>query len=193
MTTAREEIIFALRKKGLKRNVPRPFLDCITTIFTTLGRWFSVPRTTWHAAYRCPTQLFWRRLNDEMLHIMTPSRVSGFFHFAGTTTTLPLDCHPIVFQQVGEAFWTHRPFLPGPTSPSHALPPGHMVENTLCHPTRETITLGSDGSVHLAQQVAACTWMIYDDAAHFARHVFYYQTSLPCHPIAVNSRAFFGV
>ncbi len=96
---------------------------------------------------------------------MTPSCVSRFFHFAGTTTTLPLDCHPIVFQQVGEALWTHRPFLPGPTSQSHLMPP-------LCHPTRETITLGSDGSVHLAQQVAACAWMIYDDADHFAMACF---------------------
>ena len=35
LASAREEIISALRKKGLKRHIPRPFLDCITTIFTT--------------------------------------------------------------------------------------------------------------------------------------------------------------
>ena len=35
LASAREEIIAALRKKGLERHIPRPFLDCISSIFTS--------------------------------------------------------------------------------------------------------------------------------------------------------------
>ena len=35
LASTREEIISALRKKGLKRRVPRPFLDCVTTILSS--------------------------------------------------------------------------------------------------------------------------------------------------------------
>jgi hypothetical protein len=85
---------------------------------------------------------------------------------------LPIDSHPIIFQQVGEAFWTQSPFRPGMTTTVPTLPLGHMVENTLCHPTREVIMLGSDGSVHLSQQVAACAWMIHDSDQHCAKACF---------------------
>ena len=137
-----------------------------------LGRWLPVTRNTWYTAYRSPTTLYWRRLNDETLHILTPSATSGFYHVTGTTSTLPIDSHPIVFQQVGESIWTRSPFRPGSTPTDGIHPPGHMVENTLCHPTRDVITLGSDGSVHLAQQVAACAWMIHDTDLNFAKACF---------------------
>ena len=35
MASTREAIIAALRKKGLKRHIPRPFIDCITTTFSS--------------------------------------------------------------------------------------------------------------------------------------------------------------
>lgn len=46
------------------------------------------------------------------------------------------------------------------------------MENTLCHPTNKIITLGSDGSIHLSHQVAACTWMIHDSDEHFVKACF---------------------
>ena len=46
------------------------------------------------------------------------------------------------------------------------------MENTLCHPTKEIITIGSDGLVHLAKQVAACAWMIHDSDKNFAKACF---------------------
>ena len=82
--------------------------------------------------------------------------------------TLPLDSHPIVFQQVGETIWTQSPFRPGAIATNDVLPPNHLVKNNLCHPTNEVITLGSNGSVHLAQQVATCAWMTHDSDSNFA-------------------------
>jgi hypothetical protein len=35
LASTREEIISALRKKGLKRQVPSPFLDCVTVILSS--------------------------------------------------------------------------------------------------------------------------------------------------------------
>lgn len=128
---------------------------------TPLGGWLPVSRTTWHSAYCTKTHLYWRRKNNNILHILLPSKTSGFYHFAGTTTILPLDSHLIPFQQVGEALWMQQPYLPGLTALVDPLPPGHMVENTLSHPDTEVLTLGSDGSVHLSHQVVACAWMIH--------------------------------
>ena len=139
---------------------------------TPLGQWLPVPRNTWYTAYRSHTNLYWRRINDEHIYILTPSKTSGFYHHSGTTATLPLDSHPISFQQVGETIWTRSPFRPGCSPAQDSLPPGHMVENTLCSPTTEVITLGSDGSVHLSQQVAACAWVIHDSDAHYAKACF---------------------
>ena len=114
-----------------------------------LGRWLLVPRNKWFLAYQLNDSLYWRRRDDDVLHILKQSSTSGFYHYFTTTSSVPLDSHPIVFQQVGKALWTQRPYLPGPSTTPPTLPPGHMIENTLCHPTMETITLGSDGSVHL--------------------------------------------
>jgi hypothetical protein len=138
----------------------------------SLGRWLSVLRTTWHAAYRSSSHLFWHRLNDETLQVLAPSKTSGFFHLKGTTTTVPLNSHPIEFQQVGEALWTQHPHCPAPLADTTLHPPGHLVENTLCHPTNETITIGSDGSVHLTHQVAACAWMIHNTDEEYATACF---------------------
>ena len=137
-----------------------------------LGRWLPVLRTTWHMAYRTESTIYWRKLNDQSLHILTPAPTSGFYHLSGITQDLPLHSHPIAFQQVGEALWSRSPLRLGRRSTCDDLSPGHMMENTLCHPTKETITIGSDGSVHLAEQVAACAWMIHDSDSKFAKACF---------------------
>ena len=124
-----------------------------------LGRWLPVLRTTWHMAYRTESTIYWRKLNDRSLHILTPAPTSGFYHLSGITQDLPLHSHPIAFQQVGEALWSRSPLRLGGHSTCNDLSPGHMMENTLCHPTKDIITIGSDGSVHLAEQVAACAWI----------------------------------
>jgi hypothetical protein len=39
-------------------------------------------------------------------------------------------------------------------------PPGHLISNTLTNPTAERLIIGSDGSLHLQDQVAAAAWII---------------------------------
>ena len=39
-------------------------------------------------------------------------------------------------------------------------PPGHLVNNTLTDPLTERLILGSDGSLHLHEQVAAAVWIV---------------------------------
>ena len=130
-----------------------------------LTRWFAVPRNTWFPAYRLEDKLFWRQRNDQTLNVLTPSATSGFYHHSGTTTLLPLASHPIIYQQVGESIWTQRPYL-APLATHTPIPPGHVVANMLCHPRNEVITVGSDGSVYLNQQIATCAWMICDDVGN---------------------------
>jgi hypothetical protein len=137
-----------------------------------LGHWLRVPRNTWFSAYCLNDSLYWRRRDDTMIYILTKSLTSGFYHYSDTATSVPLDSHPIVFQQVGEALWSQRPYLPGSPVTPPPLPPGHMIENTLCHPTKEIITLGSDGSVHLDQQVATCAWVIHSEVGSHASACF---------------------
>ena len=39
-------------------------------------------------------------------------------------------------------------------------PPGHLINNTLSDPTTEKLIIGSDGLLHLHEQVAAAAWII---------------------------------
>ncbi len=39
-------------------------------------------------------------------------------------------------------------------------PPGHLINNTLTNPYMENLILGSDGSLHLHDQVATAAWII---------------------------------
>jgi hypothetical protein len=39
-------------------------------------------------------------------------------------------------------------------------PPGHLISNTLTNPTIEQLIIGSNGSLHLQDQVAAAAWII---------------------------------
>ena len=48
-------------------------------------------------------------------------------------------------------------------------PPGLLIANTLTDPTTETLIIGSDGSLHLHEQVAAAAWIISTgDTKHLA-------------------------
>lgn len=125
-----------------------------------LGRWLPVPRNTWSPAYRTVNEIYWRPQDDWDMHVLRRSPVSGFFHFSHTTRTLPLDSHPIQYRQIGESIWTQKPYRMQTLEEGITLPPGHVVENTLSDPHTETLTIGSDGSVYLKDEVAACAWMI---------------------------------
>lgn len=52
------------------------------------------------------------------------------------------------------------------------LPPGHLVVNTLSNPSTETLTIGCDGSVYLANEVAACAWMVAENSEQAATACF---------------------
>jgi ribonuclease HI len=87
---------------------------------------------------------------------MTASKVKGYYHATGTTTSLPLNSHPITYQQIGQDMWTHRPT-------NLALD----IEQT--EPTTEKLIIGSDGLLHIHEQVAAAAWIIStEDTKHLS-------------------------
>ena len=99
--------------------------------------------------------MIWRDDDDGRLYQMEPSGVSGFHHVAQEISVLPLDSHPVRFKLMGETIWTHgRQLVPECTA-------GRVIENTLLADNMELVTLGSDGSVHLYEGLAACAWVIY--------------------------------
>ena len=71
-----------------------------------LGKWLPVKQNIWSTAYRTKDTLYWRPQDDWDLYVLTRSSVSGFYHYSHTTRDLPLDSHPIKFQQIGESIWT---------------------------------------------------------------------------------------
>ena len=125
-----------------------------------LGRWLDVKRNTWFQVYRSKTDVIWREEEEGKLFQMKPSTVSGFHHIAREVTSLPLNSHPVRFKQMGDVIWTHGKYLPAnkhhPTRTA-----GHVIENTLLTEDVEMVTLGSDGSVHLFEGLAACAWVIH--------------------------------
>jgi hypothetical protein len=91
---------------------------------------------------------------------MKPSAVSGFHHIARELSLLPLDSHPVRFKQMGDVIWTHGKYLPAEQyHPTRTA--GQVIENTLLTEDMEMVTLGSDGSVHLFEGLAACAWVIH--------------------------------
>jgi hypothetical protein len=128
-----------------------------------LGPWLPVPRTTWFPVYCTKSELYWRKKDDSQLFVLVKSKVSGFYHYHHTTTILPLDSHPITFQQIGHDLWTQRPYRLASLPNSPELPAGHLVSNTLSNPRTEMIMVGCDGSVYLDQEVASCAWIIADE------------------------------
>lgn len=130
-----------------------------------LGRWLDVKRNTWFQVYRSQTNVFWREEKEGKLFQMKPSTVRGFHQIAQEVKSLPLNCHPVRFKQMGEVIWTHGKYLP---ARQHHLTrtAGHIIENTLLADDTEMVTLGSDGSVHLFEGLAACAWVIHQTDAH---------------------------
>jgi hypothetical protein len=51
-------------------------------------------------------------------------------------------------------------------------PPGHLIHNTLTDPLTERLILGSDGSLHLHEQVAAAAWIISSGPQSFLSATF---------------------
>ena len=91
---------------------------------------------------------------------MTASKVKGYYHATGTTTSLPLNSHPITYQQIGHDVWTHRPTNLALDIEQTSPPPGLLIANTPTEPTTEHLIIGSDGSLHIHEQVAAAAWII---------------------------------
>jgi hypothetical protein len=133
-----------------------------------LGPWFPVARATWFPVYRTKSELYWRKKDDTELFVLTRSNTTGFYHYSHTTTILPLESHPITYQQIGNDIWTQRSYRMASMHSPTDEPAGHLVSNTLSSPTTEILTIGCDGSVYLAHEVASCAWMIAEDKDHMA-------------------------
>ena len=136
-----------------------------------LGKWLSVPRNVWFNCYKSDAALFWRD-KEGRIHCMEHTGTSGFYTSAGIIEELPIESHPIDFIQIGEKIWTRRPLnLRAERSPLDK-PPGHTIENTICDPTCEKATTGSNGSVKLVDQIAAAAWLITHDEEAYISAVF---------------------
>eukprot|EP00986_Skeletonema_menzelii_P021297 scaffold33946_cov485-Skeletonema_menzelii.AAC.1 len=75
--------------------------------------------------------------------------------------------------QIGEEFWTRRPYRMEPEDEPDPKPPGYVVADTH-HPGREPcpVKTGSDASVHLAEECAAAAWIIPTTDEEFVKACF---------------------
>ena len=81
---------------------------------------------------------------------MTASKVKGFYHATGTTTTPPLASDPITYQQIGHDAWTHSRPTNLVLDIEKARPSsGLLIVNTLSEPTTNTLIIGSDGLLYI--------------------------------------------
>ena len=124
---------------------------------TPLGRWLPVPRHTWFDVYRTTDHVYWRTDTDIKRMVATPHR--GFYVFETTVTTIPIDAHPIMFQQVGTSIWTHRKYSCAPPDESVPPPPGLTIVDTI-RDRPDYLIIGSDASTHLTTGISTCAWMI---------------------------------
>jgi hypothetical protein len=124
-----------------------------------LGTWLPVQRNTWFSMYRTQDSLVWRKDEDETLHVMVKTTISGFYKFSHLTDKVPLHSHPIKFQTMDDMIWTQKPFLID-TTLEQRPPPGHVVHEAN-RIISDAITLGSDGSLYRRQRVATCAWVLY--------------------------------
>ena len=125
-----------------------------------LESWHAVPRNTWYPCYKSDSQLFLQQNDTNLITIMTASKVKRYYHATGTTKMLPLARHSITHQQIGQDVWTYRPTNLALDVEKTRPPPGILINNTLSDPTTEKLIIGSDGSLHLHEQVAAAAWII---------------------------------
>ena len=91
---------------------------------------------------------------------------SGFYMVDGTVSTLPLNCHPISFQVMGDTIWTRRQYsmsnLPWPASP----PPGITIRNDIQFKTHP-LCIDCDASLNPGLNVATCAWVIKADTGPY--------------------------
>jgi hypothetical protein len=77
--------------------------------------------------------------------------------------TVPLDSHPIRFQQSGDDLWMQRP-INMRVQPATDPLPGHEILNTVVPGLLDTVTISSDGLTHLCHAVASCVWILHQSA-----------------------------
>lgn len=123
------------------------------TLDSPLRIWHAMAHNTWFPIYCTNNKLYYREAYK--IRVLGKAPTSGFFYFVVTTTTIPLHSHLKTFTQIGQSIWTQRQHnIWSPEEPD--LPPGCIIANTLCNPHTDTLILGSDGCVHLADEVATC-------------------------------------
>ena len=127
------------------------------TLNEPLGQWLPVSRHSWFDVYRSPTTLYWRV--DSTIHTLKSTVVPGFHIIDGTVDTLPLDCHPIGFQNQGDHIWTHRQYSMGNTTTTPPLPVGVVGQNSI-RTNNHPLQIGCDASVHPSHRIATCAWVI---------------------------------
>ena len=115
-----------LRRSFCSRMPPMTWAHHSMNLNIPLGRWKLVRRNTWFSAYASESTIFWRREDDEVLHVMTRSKVDRLFDFSHTTMLLPLASHPIRVRQLDDLLWQlqeYRPVLFDVTS----VTPGQLI------------------------------------------------------------------
>ena len=161
-----------LRQTFCTRTPPHQRAAASMDLDTPLGRWLPVKRNTWFPAYRTNEGILWRRDDSSRLFTMRASGAPGVFQCVGEVDTLPIRSYPIKVQQLNDEVWTHRPFImDSPKVERRAT--GIELEHTIRDPRTESISLASDGSVHLQEGLAACAWVIHssDDQQIKARYL----------------------
>ena len=98
---------------------------CSVELDSPLGKWYTVRRNTWWQAYKSQDGLYYRKPGqEEKLQVFHPTN-NGYYKYEEEVDEVPLACHPLSVQSVGDDLWTHKPLrlvpleeectpLPGP-------------------------------------------------------------------------------
>ena len=124
---------------------------------TPLGLWLPVPRHTWYDVCRTRDNVYWRV--DSTIRKLAPTHHPGLYVFEAEVGSIPLDAHPIIFQQVGSSIWTHRHYRMGTPHALVKSPPGLTIADTITT-CPQFLLVGSDASTHLSSGISTCAWMI---------------------------------
>ena len=135
-------------------------MTCGMNLDKPLGKWIETERNTWFRCYKSRDCLYFRGPDDTVLQHFRHTETSGFYKYEKDVKTLPTACHPVPHRVVGESIWSRRPYSMQHRHDPPAVPPGHVVGNTLSDSTSETLTLASDGSVHIVGEAAAAAWVV---------------------------------
>jgi hypothetical protein len=147
-----------------------------------------VPRSTWYQCYKSRRNLYLRQIEGTTIRELLPTKTKGYYRSTGTIQEIPLDSHPIAYQQVGKNVWMQCPTNLSLLTSSKNPPPGHLISNTLINPTTERLIIGSNGSLHLQDQVAAAAWIISAGPELFMSATFIVEnvSSYTSHPIELE-------